>query len=91
METLDLASMNIDQLKAHIELLNISLINVERNLRDQREANCISCGRINLNGMISGYEVAEQQRFCLQRQKEELLINLKRARDCLRCRQMHGE
>lgn len=91
MTSLDFASMSNDEVKDKIEKLNESLINVERQLRDQTHANRIFCGGSNVRGLLSEKEAAEQQRFCLQRQKEELLTKLEKARACLRCRQMHGE
>lgn len=91
MASLDFARMSNDELKAQIEKLNESLTNVERQLRDQIHANRIFCGSTNVKGILPEKDQAEQRKFCLQRQKEELLNNLERARACLRRRQTHGE
>lgn len=88
MASVDFASMDNNELKAHIEDLNKSLTSVERQLRDQIHANRIFCGSSNVRGILSEKDAVEQQRFCLQRQKEELLIKLEQARGCLRNRQM---
>ena len=87
----NLTSMNIDQLKAHIEILNMSLTNVERQLGDQTHASRVFCGGSNVRGLLSGKEADEQQRFCLQRRKEELLKEIKKAKDCLINKQSHGK
>ena len=91
MASLDFASMSNDELKAYIESLNISLINVGRQLRDQIHANPVFSGSTNIKGRLPEKEEAEWQRLNLQRQQELLSAELQGARDCLRCRQMHGE